>query len=95
MSLKTLETIKKHISDTMGVELVPAHDDRDGGAFNARIDGNIIRIFISGPFISVIEKSDDIAEDLQELDILAFIKGNPGRNISLNLSGVVVDPIDS
>lgn len=94
MSLKTLEAIKKHISDTLGVELVLANDGRDGVAFNAGIDGNIISIFISGPFISLMEKSDDIAEDIKKLDILAFIKENPMRNMSLNLSGVAVDPID-
>jgi len=94
MSLKTLETVKKHISDTLGVELVPAHDGRDGDAFNVRIDGNIIRIFISGPFISYIEQLDDMSRDLEELDILAFTRGNPGRNISINRTGVAVDPVN-
>lgn len=83
MSLEILETIKTHISVTLGVELVPVHDDRDGGAFNVHIDGNIIHIFISGLFISLIENSDDMAKDLKELDILTFIKKNPGRNVSL------------
>ena len=95
MSLEILESIKKHISNTLGVELVRTYDGRDGGAFNASIDGNIIRIFISGSFISLLEGSDDITKTLQEFDVLAFIKCNPGRNVSLNFGGLVVDPINS
>lgn len=94
MSLKTLEAIKKHISDTLSVELVPAHDDRDLEAFNASVDGNIICIFISRPFIHSIKESDDIFRDLKELDILAFVKANPLCNISLNRSGLAAEPIN-
>lgn len=95
MSLETLETIKKHISDTLGVELVPAQDGRDGEAFNAKIDGQIIVIFIPIPLIQLLEESGDIDECLENLDVLSFIRDNPGCNASVSFSGVVVDPTDS
>ncbi len=94
MSQKTLDIIKKHISDTLGVELISAHTDKDREAFNVNIDGNIICIFISRPFISRIKGSDDIARDLEELDILTFVKNNPMHNISPNFSGIVIEPIN-
>ena len=37
MSQKTLDIIKKHISDTLGVELISAHTDKDREAFNVNI----------------------------------------------------------
>ena len=94
MSTETLETIKKHISDTLGVKLVRANDGRDGYGFNAKIGGNVIHIFISSPFILSVEGSDDIARNLEELNILAFTKSNPGCSFAINSTGVAVEPVN-
>ena len=85
MSNKTLEIVKKYLVDTLGVNLVEAQKKEllDVALYNAHLDGKIIVISISGPFISLVENSDNIYKFLEDLRIVSFLKENPGKNISL------------
>ena len=95
MSNETVGIIKKHISDTLGVELMPIGNKRENGvAFKALIDGGIARIFISEAFVFAIKESDDMNRDLEQFDILSFINRNPGCNIFIGLNGLTIDSAD-
>lgn len=92
----TLEIIQKHISDTLGVELIRTYDKRpNGAAFNFNVNSNITRIFISEEFVSFIKQSNDIDNTLKQLDVLVFIKKNFGRNLFLGTNGITIDPMDN
>lgn len=94
MSNETLEIIKKYISDTLGVKMVEASTELDEEAFNIKLGGTITCIHISRPFINFVEKSDDIKNTLEDLNILSVIKANPLCNISLRTDGIKVEPIN-
>ena len=94
MNLEILETIKKHISNVLGVELVKANTERDAEAFNIKFSGATTCIYISRPFIHLLKESADINSDLKDLDILSIVKANPLCNISLNFGGIKIEPIN-
>ena len=96
MSNETVGIIKKHISDTLGVELIRTYDKRaNGAAFNVHLEGNTIRIFILEAFVSFIEQVNDTNSALEQLDVLNFIKSHPGKNLFLGLNGITIDSINS
>lgn len=97
MSLETtLEIIKKHISDTLDAQLLPAKERnlRDGDIFNVHMSNNIITVFIPCIIASYLEDTRSINEYLENLNIASFVKNNPGKNISLSGKGVAIDSKD-
>lgn len=87
----SLELIKKYVSDKLNTKLISSNDSRDGKGFNAHFDGKIIHIFMSAQFISSIERSENPTEDLKGLNILTFMRENPGANIAINSDRIIID----